>query len=173
MWLKCLLCRKKLFFSLLPAIFFELPITRTVFDFPWRFELSGVECICSTETAPLTESVITYQSYCQSKRPLNTLSSYQQISMFLKLAGYTYWQLIWGFSNLWKNLSTSFLKNAKFVGMDQITCKNCNKSSWMQVNKTLLSHDRLEQFPSFFCRRFPMESNYYELKPRFKSLSFS
>ena len=36
MWLKSL--------SLLPAIFFELPITRTFFDFPWRFELSGVNC---------------------------------------------------------------------------------------------------------------------------------
>ena len=28
-----------------------------------------------------------------------------------------------------KNLSSGFLKNAKFVGMDQITCKNCNKGS--------------------------------------------
>ena len=28
-----------------------------------------------------------------------------------------------------KNLSSGFLKNAKFVSMDQITCKNCNKSS--------------------------------------------
>ena len=28
-----------------------------------------------------------------------------------------------------KNLSSGFLKNAKFVGMDQITSKNCNKSS--------------------------------------------
>ena len=36
-WLKCSLCRKNWFFSLLPAIFFELPITRTFFDFPWRF----------------------------------------------------------------------------------------------------------------------------------------
>ena len=42
MWLKCSLY--KLFFSLLPTIFFQLPITRTFFDFPWRFELSGVNC---------------------------------------------------------------------------------------------------------------------------------
>ena len=41
----------KLFFTLLSAIFFELPITRTpensnfFFDFLWRFELSGVDCI--------------------------------------------------------------------------------------------------------------------------------
>ena len=28
-----------------------------------------------------------------------------------------------------KNLSSGFLKNAKFVGVDQITCKNCTKSS--------------------------------------------
>ena len=26
-----------------------------------------------------------------------------------------------------KNLLSGFLNNAKFVGMDQITCKNCNK----------------------------------------------
>ena len=45
MWLKCSLCSKNCFFSLLLAIFFELPITRTFFDFPWRFELSGVNCI--------------------------------------------------------------------------------------------------------------------------------
>ena len=40
--LKYSLCSNNCFFSLLPAIFFELPITRTFFDFPWRFELSGV-----------------------------------------------------------------------------------------------------------------------------------
>ena len=28
-----------------------------------------------------------------------------------------------------KKLSSGFLKNAKFVGVDQITFKNCNKSS--------------------------------------------
>ena len=37
-------------FSLLPAIYFELPITRTpdntnFFRFAWRFELSGVVCL--------------------------------------------------------------------------------------------------------------------------------
>ena len=37
-------CTVTTVFSLLPAIFFDLPITRTFFDFPWRFELSGVDC---------------------------------------------------------------------------------------------------------------------------------
>ena len=53
-----------------------------------------------------------------------------------------------------KNLSSSFLKNAKIVGMDQITSKNSNKSSWMQVNKILLTRDRPEQFPSFLVCSF-------------------
>ena len=66
-----------------------------------------------------------------------------------------------------------FLENAKFVGVDQITCKNCNKSSWMHVNKILLTHNRPEQFPSFFSTQFSMESNHYEMKPHFQSLSFS
>ena len=39
--------------ALLSAIFFELPITRTFFNFPWRFELSRVDCITSTETGVL------------------------------------------------------------------------------------------------------------------------
>ena len=39
-----MLSMQKLSFSLLPAIFFELPITRTFFDFPWRSELSGGDC---------------------------------------------------------------------------------------------------------------------------------
>ena len=53
-----------------------------------------------------------------------------------------------------KNWSSGFLENAKFVGMDQITCKTCNKSSWMQVNKILITRDRPEQFPSFFVHSF-------------------
>ena len=53
-----------------------------------------------------------------------------------------------------KNLSSGFLQNAKFVGVDQITCKNCNKSSWMQVNKILLTGDRPQQFPSVFVHSF-------------------
>ena len=53
-----------------------------------------------------------------------------------------------------KNLSSDFLENAKFVGVDQITRKNCNKSSWMQVNKILLTRDPPEQFPSVFVRSF-------------------
>ena len=72
-----------------------------------------------------------------------------------------------------KNLSSGSLKNAKIVGIDQITCKNCNTSSWMQVNRILLTRDRPEQFSSFFCTQFSMESNHYEMKPRFQSLSFA
>ena len=75
-------------------------------------------------------------------------------SMFLNLAGFIYWQFILRLSSLWKNLSSGFLNNAKFVGVDQIMCKNCNKSSWMQVNKILLTRDRPEQFPSFFVCSF-------------------
>ena len=39
--IKMFTTQKKTVFFQLPAIFFELPITRTFFDFPWRFELSG------------------------------------------------------------------------------------------------------------------------------------
>ena len=53
-----------------------------------------------------------------------------------------------------KKLSSGFWKNANFLGMDQITSKNCIKSSWMQVNKILLTRDRPEQFPSFFVYSF-------------------
>ena len=35
----------KTVFSLLPAIFFQLPITRTFYGFPWRLELSGADSI--------------------------------------------------------------------------------------------------------------------------------
>ena len=41
----------------------------------------------------------------------------------------------------------------------------------MQVNKILLTRDRSEQFP-LFCTQFSMESNHYEIKLRFQSLSF-
>ena len=34
----------KLFFTLLSAIFFQLPITQTFFNFPWKFELLVVDC---------------------------------------------------------------------------------------------------------------------------------
>ena len=74
--------------------------------------------------------------------------------MFLKRAWYIYWQLISGLSNLEKNLSSGFLKNAKIVGMDQITCKNCNKSSGMRDDKILLTRNRPEQVPSFLVRSF-------------------
>ena len=42
----------KNFFLPHSAKIFELPITRTFFDFPWRFELSGVDCTCHFETRP-------------------------------------------------------------------------------------------------------------------------
>ena len=51
-----------------------------------------------------------------------------------------------------KKIIEPFLENAKIIGMEQITCKNCNKSSSMQVNKILLTRDRPEQFPSFLVR---------------------
>ena len=53
MWLKCSLCSKNCFITLLSAIFFELPITRTFFDFPWRFELSGVDCTYTCQLSRL------------------------------------------------------------------------------------------------------------------------
>ena len=53
-----------------------------------------------------------------------------------------------------KNLSSGFWKNAKFLGMDQITSKSFIKSSWIQVNKILLTRDRPEQLPSFFVCSF-------------------
>ena len=74
MWLKCSLCSKNCFFPLLPAIFFELPITRTFFDFVWRFELSGVNCtehtkllwtLCSTLRLVGTRERTT--SYCRDR----------------------------------------------------------------------------------------------------------
>ena len=76
--------------------------------------------------------------------------------MFLKLAAYIILLMIdLGIVKfIKKNLSSSFFNNAKFVGMDQITLKNCNKSSWMQVNQICLTRDRPEQFPSFFVRSF-------------------
>ena len=53
-----------------------------------------------------------------------------------------------------KKIIEPFLENAKIVGMEQITCKNCNRSSWMQVNEILLTRDRPEQFPSFVVCNF-------------------
>ena len=72
----------------------------------------------------------------------------------LETCRYIYRRLISGLSNLKKNLSSGFFKNAKFVGMEQITCKTCNKSSRMQVNKILLTRDRPEEFPSFLYTVF-------------------
>ena len=50
--------QQKLFFTLLSAIFFELPITRTFFDFPWRFALSGVDCTSHNRSFELRAQVI-------------------------------------------------------------------------------------------------------------------
>ena len=41
MWLKCSLCSKNCFFTLLSAIFFELSITRTFFRFPLKVRVIG------------------------------------------------------------------------------------------------------------------------------------
>ena len=54
-----------------------------------------------------------------------------------------------------KQLSSGFFNSAKYVGMDQITCENRKKRSWMQVNK-ILTRDRPEQFPYFFERSFQL-----------------
>ena len=48
-----------------------------------------------------------------------------------------------------KKFSERFFEKCEIVAMDQITSKTCIKSSWMQVNKILLTRDRPEQFPSF------------------------
>ena len=41
----------------------------------------------------------------------------------------------------------------------------------MQVNKILLTRNRPEQF-SLFLMQFSVESNHYEMKPRFQSYHF-
>ena len=76
-----------------------------------------------------------------------------------------------GTFNLWKNLSSGFVKNAKFVGVDQITSKNCNKSSWMQVKKFFLLAIAQSNSPLFWTQ-FSMESNHYEMKPPSKAYHF-
>ena len=44
----------------------------------------------------------------------------------------------------------------------------------MQINKILLTSDRLEQFSSIFVyTQFSTESNHYEMKLHFQSLIFS
>ena len=71
-----------------------------------------------------------------------------------------------------KTLSSGFLNNAKFVGMYQIACKNCNKSCWMQVNKILLTRDRPEQFSSFFVRSFQWNQTTMRWSRFFKAYHF-
>ena len=58
--LKCSLCSKNCFFPYSRLFssssrWLELPITRTFFDFPWRFELSGVDCTYNGHKAILLE----------------------------------------------------------------------------------------------------------------------
>ena len=53
-----------------------------------------------------------------------------------------------------KKIIERFFEKCENCSMDQITCKNCNKSSWMQVSKILLTRDRPEQFPFFLVRSF-------------------
>ena len=53
--------------------------------------------------------------------------------MFLKLVGYIIDNWSRDCEVYKENLSSGFFNNAKFVGMDQITSKNCDKSSGMQV----------------------------------------
>ena len=59
-WLKCSLCSKSCFFPYSRLFssssrWLELPITRTFFDFSWRFELSGVDCTYNGHKAILLE----------------------------------------------------------------------------------------------------------------------
>ena len=102
MWLKCSLCSKNCFFSLLPAIFFELPITRTFFDFPWRFELSGVNCIS------LSQGIFTFLWFQlhknKRKTKLSKIKNWQQhksITLSLhwkrKNASFFNWHCYWKF----------------------------------------------------------------------------
>ena len=58
-----------------------------------------------------------------------------------------------------KKFIERFLEKSEFLGMDQITSKNCINSSWMQVNKILFSRDPPEQFPSFFLCSFQWNQN--------------
>ena len=64
----------KLFLTLLAAIFFELPITRTFFDFRWRFELSGVDC--SPKPIPI---IVSFQL---SAAFLHQFMSFRNCSLF-------------------------------------------------------------------------------------------
>ena len=61
--IKMFTAQSKLVFPLLPAICFEVPITRIFFDFPWRFKSSGVDCI----------SFVMVNRICLSMHPRNFL----------------------------------------------------------------------------------------------------
>ena len=79
--------------------------------------------------------------------------AFHLFSMFLKLSGYIYWQLIAGSSNLYNNLLSGFFEKCEICRHAPnyiYMCKNCNKRSWM----ILLTRDRLEQFSSLFVLSF-------------------
>ena len=59
--------------TLLLVICFELPITQTVFDFPWRFKLSGVDCMMGANLIPLSSSIL-----CQFMLNYNFFNLYSQ-----------------------------------------------------------------------------------------------
>ena len=53
-----------------------------------------------------------------------------------------------------KKIIERFFKKCEVCRRGPNYVQNCNKSSWMQVNKILLTCDRPEQFPSFLVRSF-------------------
>ena len=138
-----------------------------------RNHLRECTCIWNLKTMPvnnedthlwtqnLGEKLVIFESLFQAFSVFNVLET-------CRVPVYTYWRLISELSSLLKNSWNGFLNNAKFVGMDQITCKNCNKSSWMQVNKILLTCDCPRQFPTFFVRSF----QWNQIKPLWDEAMF-
>ena len=53
-----------------------------------------------------------------------------------------------------KKFIERFLKKCEICRRGPNYVQNCDKSSWMQVNKILLTRDRPEQLPSFFVHSF-------------------
>ena len=58
----------KLVFPLLPAICFKLPITQTFFDFPWGFELLGIDCTTIRSFTNLVISRVSWQITLKLRR---------------------------------------------------------------------------------------------------------
>ena len=65
--IKMFIVQQKLVFPLLPAIYFAHAITRTFFDFLWRFELSEVDCKCYKEGGLSSSLVFVETSFTFSK----------------------------------------------------------------------------------------------------------